>query len=87
MSDLGTFWGTYGEATGINDSGQIVGAVGSPSANDRAFLYSNGQMSELGTLGGTYSSADGINNSGEIVGQAQNSQFQMHAFIYRNGDV
>ena len=58
----------YSSATGINDSGQVVGSclVGS---TDHAFLYENGQMKDLGLLPGGYGSAAfDINGSGQVVG-------------------
>ena len=67
-------------ATGINNSGQIVGVSGG-----EPFLYSDGVMQDLGTLpGASYSEANAINNSGTVVGY---SDFQdgSHAFVYSGG--
>ena len=74
--------GGYSNASGINDSGQIVG--GSASASGAyAFLYSAGTLTDLGTLaGGTRSYATGINNAGEIVGASNTSSGKWHAFAY-----
>ncbi len=63
---------TSGNATGINDSGQVVGyftvGAGAHQTTD-AFVYYNGKFTNLGTLKGDISStATAINNNGEIVG-------------------
>jgi probable HAF family extracellular repeat protein len=74
-------------ANGINNQGQIVGALSVPGTID-AFLYRDGQLRDLGTLGGVGSSADGINDRGQVVGEssiAGNSVY--HAFIYSAGQM
>jgi probable HAF family extracellular repeat protein len=69
VTDLGTLGGSESFATGINNSGQVVGyCYNSNNATNRAFLYSGGSMQALGTLGGASSEAYGINSSGQVVG-------------------
>lgn len=77
-TSLGMLDGNYGTASGINDSGQVVGSVG-----NRAFITGpNGVgMRDLGTLGGDdQSQAYGINDVGQVVGVSMNG-IQTHAFI------
>ena len=87
ITDLGSFGGTFATATGINNSGQIVGysdLVGNTA--EHAFLYSGGVISDLGTLGGTNSTAFGINNKGQAVGGAYlANNTTEHAFLYSGG--
>ena len=70
MTGLGTLPGyTYGVATAINNSGQVVGYATDSSRNSQAFLYSDGVMTGLGTIpGDSGSQADAINSRGQIVG-------------------
>ena len=77
LSEIGTLGGYGSNATGINDSGQVVGW--SPTATgSRAFITGpNGMgMTDLGSLGGDTSEAYGVNNAGQVVGKSYN-----HAFI------
>ena len=87
MSDLGTLDGIYSTASGINNSGQVVGTsylLGDKAS--RAFLYSGGVMSDLGTLGGSSSAALGINNFGQVVGWSfLSDDAVVHAFLYSGG--
>src|SRR5262245_33908511 len=81
-TDLGTLGGSYRQAFGINNAGQVVGrAALSDHSADRAFLY-DGVMRDLGTLGGNNSGAFGINDAGHVVGYAQLSDGTQHAFLY-----
>ncbi|MFZ0035712.1 MAG: NlpC/P60 family protein [Sedimentisphaerales bacterium] len=83
ITDLGTLGGTYSEAYGINNCGQVVGAADS-SGYQHAFLWQSGSgMKDLGTLGGTESCALGINTSGQVVGFATISgDTSYHPFLY-----
>ncbi|MHB1158311.1 MAG: DUF3466 family protein [Phycisphaerales bacterium] len=84
MTNLGSLGGRYGysQASGINDSGQVVG-YSSTDSDNHAFLYNGGAMTDLGTLGGRQSEAYGINNSGQVVGGAATTgDTAYHAFLY-----
>jgi len=86
-TDIGNLGGTS-QATGLNDSGQVVGdsttgtAFNSPT---HAFLYNkSGPPIDLGTLGGSDSYATAINDSGQIVGYSAtstSSNSPTHAFL------
>ena len=71
ITDLGALGGRGSSASGINASGQVVGAYLGPSGQT-AFLYSNGVMTGIGSLGCSgaevFASASGINESGQVVG-------------------
>jgi probable HAF family extracellular repeat protein len=76
---------TTGEAQGINDHGQAVGA----SINDctasvvHAVLWQNDTVTDLGGLGGTFSFADHINDRGLVVGGSNlPGDTTSHAFLW-----
>jgi probable HAF family extracellular repeat protein len=53
MIDLGTFGGTMGMATGINNRGQVLGYSSLPGdVNFHGFLWDHGALTDIGTLGG-----------------------------------
>src|SRR5690242_9275386 len=78
------------ELFGINDLGQVVGAVDQlPQGNFLPFAYSGGTVTMLALPTG-YSSATphGINKDGTIVGMAVgifNGATDQRGFIYQNG--
>jgi probable HAF family extracellular repeat protein len=71
LTDLGALPGgsDSSQATGINDSGQVVG-VDFAATGARAVLWDSGTLTDLGDLpgGGDMSRATGINDSGQVVG-------------------
>jgi len=85
QTDLGFMsGGTYSEALGINDQGDVVGVASIANTNQHAFLWQGGQFTDLSTWtgGGAASIAYAINNHGEIVGKNANV-----ASRWKNGAV
>jgi probable HAF family extracellular repeat protein len=70
---------TLGNATAVNDRGQVAGYTFGPGT--RSFLWSDGRMVDLGILSGaTFVQAYGVNDRAEVVGYTD-----YHAFLWRHG--
>ncbi len=94
VTDLGSLTGANGTsyASGINDSGQVVGSsfLAELPVTQHAFLYSGEVMTDLGTLthggnAGFTSYAQDINNSGQVVGGSSFDGITYEAFLYSGG--
>jgi uncharacterized membrane protein len=84
-------------ATGINNSGAVVGTYGiQGSANvvDHAYVLKNGVLKTIDYPGALGSVAHGINDHGDIVGyysydhpvpHSPGGDVQIHGFLYRDG--
>jgi probable HAF family extracellular repeat protein len=82
-------------ATGINDEGVVVGAVGENSTvaqlpavgiGDQGFIYSNGVTTFIDRMGGRSGSAFAINNNGQIAGSllSPTGKKYPHAALYNS---
>jgi len=88
LADLGTLAGGSSTATGINDSGVVVGNSWTDFSY-QAFTYAGGALTPLALPGNNV--AEGINNAGVIVGTAQfldgDGFYAPRAVIYDHGVV
>jgi probable HAF family extracellular repeat protein len=95
VTELGTLGGPHGGfATGINDSGDVVGSsyVVDPTCPGcfiaHPFLWSHGVMHDLGTLGGDNGFASAVNNVDQVVGSSNPPGGpENHAFLYSGGTM
>jgi len=89
VTDLGTLLGngSFSEAIGLNNAGQVVGRSTAADGNARAFLWQSGTMTNLGDLGGHYSEAFTINGAGQVVGRSPTADRKDHAFLWENGQM
>src|SRR5262249_7166656 len=69
------------EASGINDSGQVVGTYYGSSPAPHGFIYSNGAYTDLfAGSGGTYGYR--INDAGQVIGLYIDNSHTSHGYIY-----
>lgn len=71
-----------GEATGINNSGEVVGDSTDGSGNTTGYTYANGNYGFFEFPSATYMQPNAINNQGVIVGIYDDASFVQHGFIY-----
>jgi probable HAF family extracellular repeat protein len=92
LHDLGTLGGSYSQASGINDSGQLTGYSDLPGDEEsHAIVWkpttpgsASGAMHDLGTLGGTFSFGWDISASGSVTGDSDTLDDEAsHAFLWK----
>jgi probable HAF family extracellular repeat protein len=89
VGGLAPLAGSISVATGINDSGQVVGAWGT-NASARPFLYSNGTVTALpepGDFTASGCAAEGINDNGQIAGICADANGNGHLVLWSNGTI
>lgn len=75
-------------AQGLNNRGQIVGAVGYGVIVSKAFIWQRGVISEApGSIGGPFVQAFAINESGMIVGEATDALSNINPVLWVNGQM
>lgn len=79
------FSSARGQATAINERGEVTGWTQQAGAPVRAFMSAGGALTSLGTLGGPTSQANAIDNHGRAVGTADVASGVARAFLYRTG--
>jgi probable HAF family extracellular repeat protein len=85
MVDVGSLGGTVGWLTGLNNRGQVIGAMTlAGDAGWHPFLWSNGILADLGTLGVDCGNATAINDAGDVVGIACGSPW-FFPTLWRDG--
>jgi probable HAF family extracellular repeat protein len=88
MINLGSFGGTSGAASSLNNRGQVIG--NSNLAGDtisHPFLWDRGNLIDLftNTIGGNPITANALNDAGEIVGFAAFPNGAFDAYLWRGG--
>lgn len=75
------------QATGIDNSGDIVGFYMPTATTSDGFFLANGATAAapLEYPGSTFTQALGINNDGDIVGSWRDGSGNAHGFVYTNG--
>jgi probable HAF family extracellular repeat protein len=82
MEDLGTLGGSS-FATGISETGEVVGESVTAAGRREAFLWTRaGGMRSLGTLGGEFSDAAAVNTHRRIVGTSASARGRQLAFFW-----
>jgi hypothetical protein len=72
-------------ATGINDSGQVVGILVDQSNIVHGFIYDRGRYTQLDYPGSFDTELNGINNLGQIAGYYLDTAGLPHSFVYFQG--
>jgi probable HAF family extracellular repeat protein len=85
MVDLGNLGGTVSWTSGLNNRGQVIGAMTlAGDAGFHPFRWSDGVLTDLGTLGFDCGMATSINDVGDIVGVACSAPTLFSAVLWRD---
>ncbi len=81
ITNLGTLGGKSSAASGINNSGEVVGYSETVTGKTHAFLYIGGTLLDLGTFGDSETYAQRIADSGIVLGHLRNAIGRYRPFI------
>ena len=89
MVDLGSFGGTLGFATQLNDRGQVSGYSNlTGDLTTHPFFWNGKKLLDLGTFGGSDGVALSLNDAGEVVGDADFPGDELHdGFLWKSGTM
>ena len=88
ITDLGTLSNSFSRASGVNESGKVVGTSVQQCGftAQHAFLWVNGVMTDIGPDACNYGEAFDINVAGDVVGTAvAGTAPTTIAFLWRDG--
>ena len=77
----------YTQASGINNSGEIVGTALTAAGAQEGFVDVNGAYTFINVSGAAATSALGVNSAGEIVGSYLDSSYVSHGFVDIGGVI
>jgi probable HAF family extracellular repeat protein len=72
----------FTQATGINDSGEIVGSYRNNANVTHGFLYKGGAFTTINVPGANFTVINGINNKGQMVGEYSTAPGIVQGFLY-----
>lgn len=85
--DLGTLGGTYGEATDVNDAGQVVGWAYTASWERWLFIWQDGTITRIGPAPFGPRTVL-IDNAGRAVGTTSDpTTYERYNFVWIDGEV
>ena len=86
MVDLGSLGGTVSWTTGLNNRGQVIGAM--TLAGDggwHPFLWGRGVLTDLGTFGADFGNPNVVNDAGDVAGWAADQSGAVFGFLWQQG--
>lgn len=81
---FGTFGGSWGQANGCNNRGEVVGGAAMPDQSPHGFYWNGGEKIDL-TPTAPYGFCLAINDRGQIVGTEGNANLEAEAILWERG--
>jgi probable HAF family extracellular repeat protein len=88
MVDIGNLGGDFSWPSGLNNRGDVVGAMFLAGDSEyHPFLWRHGTLKDLGTFGGNAGVANAINDGGEVTGWASVQNGAVFAFLWKQAGM